>query len=1061
MPKVAIARVAWSVQDSTYQVHEKIARGATIPHIEIESQAWQEWLALVPSFAFLSKDGHRFTARKEARARGSIYWVAYRKVGGRLTHTYIGRSEDVTLARLEQVAAFLTEQDGHLASNLLVGEQQARQESPVENRWQDHYLTTKFIVPAAPHTLIARPRLFSLLEEGRRRPLTLVSAPAGFGKTTLLSAWVQAHPPGKPPVAWVSLEEADNDPVRFWGYVLTVLERVRPGNYSEFAAYLRAEAQPSLQSVITACLNRLSEQPEPLILVLDDYHLLTDEALHTSLAAFIEHLPPQVRVILSTRADPPLPLTRLRGRGQLLEVRVDQLRTTPQEARAFLREVMHIDLPEQELAAVEERTEGWLVGLQLVGLSLQGRRSSTSSHDLLEEVSGQQGYILDYLTEEVLSRHEPSVQRFLLHTSVLERLSAPLCDALLGRSDSQQVLEALQRANLFVVPLDSQRRWYRYHTLFAEALRTRLEQAESTSVRELHLRASQWYAGQGDLAGAVQHALSAPDWQRAADLIEQQGPPYEWASETYHRMHSWLQSLPEEVVRARPRLCLFAGYSLLNRASPQVLDGWLIQAEAALAASRSGEGSQQERRASDGPAEQDDLLGEILAERALLAPFRGDAQAALPLCEQALLLLAEHNHAARQRVTYARALALGALGEMVPTHAYVQLSAYEQSRVRPWAAIGHLAEVAIHAIWQAGRLHEAWGLLEQALGLSSAGSALSYPETSDVYAWRALVLREWNRLDEARDCAQQAVQIAEQLGVPMYRLSAHGSLLRVTLSRGELQQARVALDRAETAAREVNSPYIQAFFITVEQVRFLLASGDLERAALFAERLRRQEQPLVPLAREREAVALARVWLAQGRPDEVLSLLTPLLETATRQERWGNVIELRLLAALAYQARNEEQQALTTLAEAVRLAQPEGYIRSFVDEGGAMATLLSKLRDQQRKQGPTPYLDTLLAAFPPALLQEREADHPALRQPSLDPLSTRELEVLHLLAQGASNQEIAEELVVTLDTVKRHVSNILSKLAASNRTQAVSQARELGLLSAERHPPFDGHTHPG
>jgi AAA ATPase-like protein len=435
MPKPTIAQVAWNAQTSIYQVHET-QEGTSLSPLDFDSQPWQEWLAQKSSFAFQSKGGHRFTARKETRVRGSIYWVAYRKIGGKLTHTYIGRSEDVTLARLEQVAAFLAGRGDQDANSLPAQEQQARQEPPIEMRWQDDFLATKFFVPTAPHTLIARPRLFSLLDVGRQRPLTLISAPAGFGKTTLLSAWVQAQLQENLHVAWVSLDEADNDPVRFWSYVLTALERVQPGNYSEFAAYLRTEALPSLQSVMTACLNRLVEQPEPLILVLDDYHLLTDETLHISLAAFIEHLPPQVRVILSTRADPPLPLTRLRGRGQLLEVRADQLRATPEEARAFLGEVMHIELPEQEMAAVEERTEGWLVVLQLVGLSLQGRGSSTSSHDLLEEVSGQQGYILDYLTEEVLSRQEPSVQRFLLYTSVLERLSAPLCDALLGRSDS-------------------------------------------------------------------------------------------------------------------------------------------------------------------------------------------------------------------------------------------------------------------------------------------------------------------------------------------------------------------------------------------------------------------------------------------------------------------------------------------------------------------------------------------------------------------------------------------------------------------------------------------------
>ena len=1060
MLKPAIAQVAWSAQDASYQVHEKAEEGTSLSPMDFEGQAWQEWLAQQSSFAFQSKNGHRFTARKETRARGRTYWVAYRKVGGKLTHSYIGRPEDVTLARLEQVAGLLAGQASQDAYSLPVLEPQARREPPGTMGWQERYLSTKFFVPAAPHTLIARPRLFSLLDEGQGCPLTLISAPAGFGKTTLLSAWVRALPPENFLVAWVSLDEADNDPVRFWSYVLTALERVQPGNYRELAAYLQAEAQSPLHSVITACLNRLSEQPEPLTLVLDDYHLLTDEALHTSLAAFVEHLPPHVRVILATRADPPLPLTRLRGRGQLLEVRAEQLRATLEEARAFLGEVMHIELPEQDLVAVEERTEGWLVGLQLVGLSLQGRGSSTPSRDLLEEVSGQQGYILDYLTEEVLSHQEPSVQRFLLHTSVLERLTAPLCDALLERSDSQQVLEALQRTNLFVVPLDSQRRWYRYHALFAEALRSRLEQAEGTSVRELHLRASQWFAGQGDLAGAVQHALIASDWQRAADLIEQHRPPYEWTSETYPLMHGWLQRLPDEVVRARPRLCLFAAQALSKWALPQVIDDWLIRAEAALTAYR--ERSTREASAPAASAEQDDLLGMILSMRALLAPIFGDAQAALVLYEQALLLLSEQNLDARQALTEARLHALTALGE-VATHDYVQLSAYEHSRGRPWRAIDYLEEAALRAINQEGRLHEAWRLLEQAVELANAGSALPYLEMSWVSACQALVLREWNRLEEAQDFAQQTVQIAEHIDEPMQRLHAYGSLLRVALSRGELEEAREALVRAESAAREVGSSYLQAFVITVERVRFLLASGEREQAASLAERLQRSDQPLVPLAREREAVALARVWLAQGRPEEVLSLLHPLLEMATRQQRWGDVIELRLLVALGYQMCNEEQQALTTLAEAVRLAQPEGYIRSFVDEGAAMFSLLSALRARSRRQN-TPggdvtarYLDRVLAAFSP----RTGADHRAAQHALPEPLSGREREVLNSMAVGASNQEIAESLVITVDTVKRHVSNVLSKLGASNRTQAVSRARELGLLAPERQHTFDGHTPPG
>ncbi len=1051
MPKPTIAQVAWNAQTSIYQVHET-QEGTSLSPLDFESQAWQEWLAQRSSFAFQGKDGHRLTARNEARARGRSYWVAYRKVGGKLTHTYIGRPEDVTLARLEQVARFLAGPDGQNAGSLPVGKQQARQEPPIGVGWQDQYLATKFFVPVAPHTLIARPRLFSLLEEGRRRPLTLVSAPAGFGKTTLLSAWVQAQPPGNPLVAWVSLEEADNDPVRFWSYVLTALDRVQPGNYRELAAYLQAEAQLPLHSVITACLNRLSEQAEPLILVLDDYHLLTDEALHSSLAAFIEHLPPQVRVILATRADPPLPITRLRGRGQLLEVRADQLRATPEEARAFLGEVMHIELPEQELVAVEERTEGWLVGLQLMGLSLQGRRSSTSSHDLLEEVSGQQGYILDYLTEEVLSRLEPSVQRFLLHTSILERLSAPLCDALLERSDSQQVLEALQRANLFVVPLDGQRRWYRYHALFAEALRARLEQVEGEAARDLYLRASQWFAEQGDTITAIQHAMSARDWERAADLLEPLAQIRFWGREqTIARR--FLENFPAEKLRSRPLLALLYALILDPETSFTTADAWMRVAEEGLRASLAEQATAHVKGVPNALPERENLLREVLIHQASMRATRGDAFAARTYIEQARFHLADQDIQRRGLLAFTESMIHMVLGEVVPATAKIR------DTLTIWESSGNTASTAVmitchhlaaYYLSSRGHLQEAWRLLEQADQLSSRPDGFPYSSMAAVYAYQANLLREWNRLDEALERARMAVQLTSSTAGSM-AFTALAFLLKVLLARGEIEEASTVLQQAEHLMDHLQNPYVYALYVLVDQVRFWLARGEISRALQWAERSEREGPLPSPLAQERVDVALAHVKLIQRKSGEALTLLMPRLEIAAQQERWGNVIELRGLAALAHQMRGEEQEALAMLAEAVRLAQPEEHIRSFVDEGAPMATLLFTLRASKRAQGKsgndatTRYLDRILAAFPPDIV----GDHHTAQQPLADPLSVREQEVLDLLARGASNQEIAEALVITLDTVKRHVSNILSKLGVSNRTQAAAQARAFRIIHEE------------
>lgn len=1048
MLKAAIAQVIWNPQDACYQVHEKAGEGTDPSQMDFESQAWLSWLGQRSSFAFLSRMGYRLTVRKEARARGGSYWVAYRKVGGKLIHTYLGRSEDVTVARLEQVAALLSRQDSHAAQDFPVGKQLAQQEEPfIETRWQDQYLFTKFFVPVAPHALVSRPRLFSLLDKGRRRPLTLISAPAGFGKTTLLSAWMKAQPPGNPLIAWISLDEADNDAVRFWSYVLTALDRIQPGKYSGLIAYLQSEVRPSPHHIMTACLNRLVEHPEPLILVLDDYHLLIDEAVHTSLAAFIEHLPSHACVMLSTRADPPLPLSRLRGRGQLLEVRADQLRATPEEAETFLREVLNVELARKELEVVESRTEGWLVGLQLVGLSLQGRIKQEASIDLFEEVSGQQSYILDYLTEEVLRLQPPAIQHFLLHTSILDRLTAPLCDAVIGQTGSQHVLEALQRANLFVVPLDSQRRWYRYHALFAEALSAILEQMDIQAVHDLSLRASQWYTEQGDLAEAVQYALKASDWERVADLIEPVAHTLIWRQGEQTTVRRWLERLPQDVVRARPLLCFAWASAHFVVVSPTTLEPWLDAAKAGLTISPSSGGTGEDE--ADGPitsSDQDHLLEEVLAFQAFIMSFSGDGRANLAQCQDIAGRISEEHLLARGWLTGAEAQIYRSLGEAVPaTQRNLEASQLMQAARQTSIATSFLSSAASLLIMR-GRLYEAWQCCEHAIGLSRLEGYSLAVEVGHVSLYQMDILREWNQLDAAQELAQKVVQRDESLllsmGLPV--------LARVHLARGELDAAAEMLQRDERVSERMHNPYWHALHSITTHVRFWIASGELERANRWAESVQQGKRHPAPLVRELEDMALLRVLLAQHKTDEALMRLVTLLDSATKQERWGHVIELLLLQTLAYLERLEKRMALTALTQAIDLAGPAGYIRSFLDEGGPMAVLLSELRDQQRKQKPTPYLDTLLTAFSPSLSKKDQAEHSAFHAspqlPLLDPLSVRELEVLRLLARGASNQEIAEELVVAVDTVKRHVSNILSKMDASNRTQAVMLARDLDLL---------------
>ena len=1039
MPKLTIPQVAWNALTSTYQVQEKKAPGGIVPAMDFESAAWQSWLAQRSSFAFQSKHGQRFTARKETRARGGSYWVAYRKTGGKLTHTYIGRSEDITLSRLEQVAHSFIERNRKSSAHLPSQEQQTQQETPNELGWQDHLLATKFFVPVAPHALIARPGLFSLLDEGRRCPFTLVSAPAGFGKTTLLSAWVQTLPARDTRVAWISLEEADNDPVRFWMYVFTALDRLQPGMCTQFLTYMRTQHSPLLQSALMALINRLAEQPEQFLLVLDDYHLVTEEAIHRSLTYLLEHLPQQLRIILATRANPPLPLSRLRARGQLLEVRAEQLRCTVDETRAFLQKVMNIVLEDAAIQQVTNRTEGWLVGMQLVGLALQGRTTYTPSVDLLEEASGQQGYILDYLTEEVLRLQSDSIQTFLLRTSILSRLSAPLCDVVLQQQGSQQLLEFLERSNLFVTALDNQRHWYRYHALFAEALRTRLEQTPGEEVEALHLRASQWYAEQGDTAEAVQYAMSARDWQRAADLIEPVAHTLIWRQGEWTTVRRWLERFPHEVVRARPRLCFAWASSLFVVVPPTTVEPWLEAAKAGLTISPPPPSRTHEVGGPSTPSDQDDLLGEVLSLQAFVTSFSGDGRANLAQCQHIAAHLSQEHLLARGWLAGAEAQIYRSLGEAVSaTQRNLEASRLMQATGHASIATSFLNSAASLLIMR-GRLHEAWQCCEQAIDLIRLeGFPLSL-EVGHTSVYQMDILREWNQLNTARELAQKVLQRDEPLllsmGLPM--------LARVHLSRGEFDAASELLQDAERVGEHMRNPYWYALHSVATHVRVWIARGEIERATRWAERVQHEKRQVAPLARELEDMALVRIVLAQHKANEALVRLVPLLEAATKQERWGHVIELWLLMALAHALRGEEQEALSQLSEAVQLAQLEGYIRSFVDEGVPMADLLSKLRDRQRRQGPTPYLDKLLAAFAP----QTGADHLAAQQALPEPLSGREQEVLHLLASGASNQEIAERLVITVDTVKRHVSNVLAKLGVSNRTQAVSRARELGLLS--------------
>jgi LuxR family maltose regulon positive regulatory protein len=928
---------------------------------------------------------------------------------------------------------------------------------PVENQ----ILATKFYVPVTSGHLISRPRLTTLLNKSLTYPFTLVSAPAGFGKTTLLSTWTQALPPDKPLIAWVSLDEEDNEPRLFWTSVLTALNMQQPGSFTPLLMQLQSPQVPPLKYIVSVLINLLAEGTDEFVLILDDYQVISEPQVHTSLAYLVEYLPAQLHIIVATRADPPLPLPLLRARERTLDVRTDQLRCTLQETKAFLGEVMGIQLADETIQEITTRTEGWLVGLQLLHLSLP---QCVDPLTLLQEVSGDQRYILDYLTEEVLRRQPQDLQWFLLCTSILERLTASLCDAVMQQHGSQQMFERLEQANVFLVSLDSKREWYRYHALFAQALHYQLEQAQADLLPQLHHRASLWYAERGQTTEAILHAFQAKEWQWAADLIER--IPLmsltSWGTSEHKQtmLQDWLEQLPADIVHSRPSLCLACTQVLWAVARPPLLDGWFDAAETMLTASLATQTHEHASPMILDPQvqqQQENLLGGVISFRACLHSYQEDGQSVLLSCQRALALLSSDNVVSRVQVGIAQHWAFyhsSANDAVASIQSGFQAGSLAQAAKLPVLAIGAMGSTAEHMIGT-GQLHEALRLTQQAIQLVTLPGGLVLPDGGWPSFWQAEVLREWNQLDAALSLAEEAILLCKQtssIASLPYLFQGYAVLFRIFLSRTDYDAARQTLHQLERIGQRMNQPmalFFSSILMTVDRVRFWLACGEMNRATLWAEELDLEERHGTPFAYEREEVACAHVLLARMQPDLALQRLEPVLQRATAGQRWGHVIEIRLLQALACQMHRQETQALNALSEAVRLAEPEGYIRRFVDEGAPMEALLYRLRRRDRRHGPTPYLDTLLAAFQQEKMEHLQATAHTKAQPLSDPLSERELEVLQLLASGVSNQEIAQELVIAIDTVKRHVSRIFSKLGVRNRVQAVRQAKELGLLDGE------------
>jgi LuxR family maltose regulon positive regulatory protein len=854
-------------------------------------------------------------------------------------------------------------------------------------------------------------------------------------------------------IAWLSLDDGDNDPARFLTYFIAALNRAE-GNESALGkgalSMLQSSQQPPPpETTLTSLINEIAAIPDRIIIILDDYHLIEARLVHDVLSFLLEHLPHQLHLVIATREDPYLPLSRLRARGQLTELRAADLRFTSSEAAEFLNRVMGLALSAEDIAALETRTEGWIAGLQLAAIALQGTismQNQEASTKFIKSFSGSHHLVLDYLIEEVLEQQPESVQSFLLKTAILERLNGSLCDALTDQEDGQQTLEKLKRSNLFIVPLDEERRWFRYHHLFADLLRQRLHQTQSDLVHELHSRASKWYEQNRLKDEAVDHALSAGDFERVTLLIEEQADSI-WEHGELTKFRRWLEGLPADLVFSKPQLCILHAESLIARGQMDAAEQSLQVAEQALNPST-------DQTTQTSPVEQDQppganmmiLRGRVAANRALVARVRGDVEGTLQFARQALEYLPEDELTWRSTVAILLGHAHSIKGEMEAAY-QAQLEALEATKASGNIFLFLTANVNLAVtLRQQGWLQQILEICQQQLQLANENEM----SQSIVVGWLLTiwgeVLAELNDLDGAIDKARKGVELTERSGDKIVAMlcESYLCLMRVLYSRKDLVSAEEVIQKLESIVRESDVPIKVTSMIAAWQARIWLAQNKLEAASQWVGERGLDVDGELPFLREDEYVVLARILFAQGRLDETEKLLQRLLKATEAGGRTSRVIEILTLQSLSFQVRGDIDHAITTLEKALTLAESEGFIRTFVDEGPPMARLLYEALS--REIAPD-YVRRLLAAFPIGEPEKADPSEPLAPESELiEPLSEREIEVLQLISKGLTNQVIATRLYLSLNTVKAHTRNIYGKLGVNNRTQAVARARALGIL---------------
>ena len=900
---------------------------------------------------------------------------------------------------------------------------------------------TKLYIPRPRRSLVVRPRLSERLGRASDARLTLISAPAGFGKTTLLTAWIASTTTADRSVAWLSLDQSDSQPTTFWTYVITALQSVVPGVGADVLPLLQS-TQPPIQTVIVSVLNELAATPNEVVLVLDDFHLVDGPDIRDGMTFLLEHLPPHVHLVISSRADPLLPLARLRARGELVEVRAADLRFTPDEVATYLNDILGLDITPDDIATLEGRTEGWIAALQLAAISMQGR---TDIGGFIAQFAGNDRYIVDYLVEEVLQAQPDPVREFLLHTAVLDRLTGPLCDTLTGRDDGSQLLITLERANLFLVPLDDRREWYRYHHLFADVLRAHLLAQRPDVVPQLHQRASLWYERHDYTEEAVRHALAARDFDRAAYLMELAAPAIR-----RHRQEAvlfgWLQELPEDAVRRSPVLNVFYGFMLMVSGDLAAFEARLDDAESALAAVPDGESLPWADT-----TELQTLPATIAIYRASLAQARGDVPGTAENARRALDFARPDDHLARGGALGFLGLAAWAAGDV--TNA---LETFTQA-VASLRAAGNLVDelsstVLLADMWlAAGQPSNARRLYQGALQMADAHGGGVTRAIADLHVGISEIDLEIGDIESANRELQEAAALGELASMSEGRYRWFLAMGRVADAAGDPQEAITLLDQAQQLYRPGFFPGVRP--IPAVKARVWISRGNLSQATDWAQDRGVSAKDDASYLNEFDHLTLVRLLIAQHRSgqdtgtlDQVVGLLNRLADAAESSGRAGSLLEIRMLQALAHDAQGHRQQALQSLDHAWAGApEPDGYVRLFLAEGAAMVELLAAAQRSGDDGGHASRLLRHSAGRDGKATDPLRPTRP-LAGPAAEVLSDRELQVLRLLNSELTGPQIARELFVSPNTLRTHTKHIFTKLNVTSRRAAVHRGREEGLI---------------